>query len=70
MRIIFRQLMEYLDSNESVMKSAMKNKVFVEIIRSFYNTNENLVEEESAIASKTDFHKIKKFCEVCLKIKK
>ena len=68
MRIIFRQLMQYLDENESVMRSAMKNKVFVEIIRSFYNTNENLVEEEAAIASKTDFHKIKKFCEVFYKV--
>jgi len=58
-----RQLMQYLDENDSVMRSAMKNKVFVEIIRSFYNTNESLVEEEAAIASKTDFHKIKKFCE-------
>lgn len=58
-----RQLMEYLDTNESVMKSAMTNKVFVEIIRSFHNTNQNLVEENASVASKNDFHKIKKFCE-------
>ena len=66
--IFFRQLMEYLDANESVMKSAMTNKVFVEIIRSFHNTNEDLVEENASVASKTDFHKIKKFCEVYSKV--
>ena len=39
-------------------------RLFQEAVRSFRNTNEDLVAKDDELASKTEFHRVRKVCEV------
>lgn len=60
-----RMIVDYFTEVPEELKVANKRQIFRETIRSFFNTNEDLMERSDAIASKSDFHKIRKFCEDC-----
>lgn len=60
-----RLFIEYFNSHPDELKKANKRKVFIDTIRSFRNTNEDLVAKSHPVTSKRDFFKIRKFCESC-----
>lgn len=56
-----RMLVEYFKSAPEEFSKANKRKVFRETIRSFHNTNEDLIAKGDPRASHNDFHVIRKF---------
>ena len=65
--LVCRSLISYVKINSKSMNwKRTTRRLFQEAVRSFRNTNEDLVAKDDDLANKTDFHRVRKLCEVII----